>query len=65
VTASLEKDPSYDFYGSGSENAGLAGFDMVARLGPKSGGRARLASRDRKRNSEREKEAIQMNGLFS
>ncbi|HZJ57313.1 MAG TPA: hypothetical protein VFD89_03635, partial [Clostridia bacterium] len=33
VMVSLRKKPSYDFYGSGSENVGVQGYDMVTRLG--------------------------------
>lgn len=33
VTASLWKEPSFDFAGSGSENTGLQGFDLVTTLG--------------------------------
>lgn len=33
VSCSLWKAPSYDFHCSGSENAGLQGYDLVARLG--------------------------------
>jgi hypothetical protein len=33
VTAELVKDPSFDFYCSGSDNRGLLGYDMVTILG--------------------------------
>lgn len=33
VTASFEKEPSFDFGCSGSENVGLQGYDFVTRLG--------------------------------
>lgn len=33
VNCSLWKAPSYDFHCSGSENAGLQGYDLTARLG--------------------------------
>ncbi len=32
VSAELLKEPSFDFYCSGSENVGLQGYDMVTRL---------------------------------
>ena len=33
VDCTLWKEPSYDFHCSGSENAGLQGYDLVTRLG--------------------------------
>ncbi len=33
VDCSLWKEPSYDFYCSGSDNVGLQGYDLVTRLG--------------------------------
>jgi len=33
VTVKLVKDPSFDFYCSGSNNKGLLGYDMVTKLG--------------------------------
>lgn len=33
ITADMHKEPSYDFYCSGSDNKGIQGYDMVTRLG--------------------------------
>ena len=33
VNCTFWKEPSYDFYCSGSENAGLQGYDLVTQLG--------------------------------
>lgn len=33
VTASLHKEPSYDFHCNGAENKGIHGYDLVTRLG--------------------------------
>lgn len=33
LSAAFQKDPSYDFYCSGSENTGISGYDLVTALG--------------------------------